>query len=448
MDAAAAEKWRESVSITLDTKGFEPFLTFGEAGFSSELLECTKNFTAPTPIQAQTWPILTSGRDVIGIAETGSGKTLSFALPGLQRCLEARSGGSQQRQSKPAPFVLVLAPTRELAKQSDDVLSDISSVASVVIYGGVPKYEQIKQLNQGKGGRKGADCVVATPGRLLDLLEAEALTLAGVEYLVLDEADRMLDMGFERDVRRIISMCSPKHQTAMFSATWPQAIRKLANDFLTRPVRVTVGSDDLSANVRITQHVEVFEDERKRGQRLLQLLNKVTSTGDRVLVFALYKKEAARLEVMLRQKNFVVSAIHGDLSQEARERAVEAFRNKSVPILVATDVAARGLDIPDVETVINYAFPLTVEDYVHRIGRTGRAGKTGVAYTFFHDFDKNNAGGLVNILREAGQEVPEALTKRYSLFTKKKEHGMYGAHFKNVDPAQSAKRITFDSDSD
>jgi ATP-dependent RNA helicase DBP3 len=228
---------------------------------------------------------------------------------------------------------------------------------------------------------------------LNDLINEGAADLSKVSYLVLDEADRMLDKGFEEDIRRIIGACPSKEtrQTLMFTATWPQSVRELASTFMKQPVKITIGDrDDLRANVRIKQTVEVV-DQRAKEQKLLQLIKQHQSganKNDRILVFALYKKEASRIEGFLRSKGCRVAGIHGDLSQPQRTEALGRFKSGECPLLIATDVAARGLDIPNVKLVINLTFPLTIEDYVHRIGRTGRAGADGMAYTFFTEHDK------------------------------------------------------------
>jgi ATP-dependent RNA helicase DBP3 len=265
-----------------------------------------------------------------------------------------------------------------------------------------------------------------------------------VTYLVLDEADRMLDLGFEPHIRAICSTIRADRQTLMFSATWPTAVQQLASNFLTRPVKVNIGSQELAASHSVTQVVEVV-DQAARDERLLALLKKYhSSRSNRIIIFVLYKKEAPRVESLLKRKGWNAAAIHGDISQAQRTAAVDGFKAGTVPLLIATDVAARGLDIPDVEVVINYSFPLTIEDYVHRIGRTGRAGKKGTAHTFFTAAaDKPRAGELINVLREAKQQVPEELLA-FGTTVKKKEHKLYGAHFKDVDLSKKASKITFD----
>ena len=352
--------------------------------FSRAQMSALKGFASPTPIQAAAWPIALSRRDMVGIAATGSGKTLAFLLPGLVHIAASPPLSAAAR----GPVMLVLAPTRELAMQSAAVAETAGAahgVTSLCVFGGVPKQPQLAAL---LGKSVGVHIVVATPGRLLDLITTDGVSLARVSFLVLDEADRMLDMGFERDVRAILAAISKApgdRQTLMFSATWPEGVRKIASEFMVDPVRVTIGSPDLSASHSVTQLVDVLEP-HERDRALLRLLEKyhggAHKRANRVIVFVLYKKEADRVAAFLAREGWSNGAIHGDLSQDARTRAYYAFKDASVPILVATDVAARGLDIPNVEYVINYSFPLTIEDYVHRIGRTGRGGKTGVAHTF------------------------------------------------------------------
>ncbi|CAG8737413.1 15157_t:CDS:2, partial [Dentiscutata heterogama] len=244
--------------------------------------------------------------------------------------------------------------------------------------------------------------------------------------------DRMLDTGFEEDVRNIILKTREDRQTVMFSATWPESVRKLANDFLTNPIRVTIGSQTLSANRNVTQIVEVIDDPSEKDRRLVTLLEKYHNRKNRVLIFVLYKKEASRVENMLARKGYEAQSIHGDKSQFQRIEALNAFRDGIYPLLIATDVASRGLDIPDVRYVINYTFPLTIEDYVHRIGRTGRAGNKGISHTLFTSCDKVHSGELIRILRQSNQQVPDSLL-RFGTGIKKKEHKAYGAFYKEID---------------
>ncbi|XP_024994350.1 DEAD-box ATP-dependent RNA helicase 5 [Cynara cardunculus var. scolymus] len=415
--------------------------SFSESKLPEELLECCKNFSKPSPIQSNSWPFLLHGRDFIGIAKTGSGKTLAFGLPAMMHILNKRKNKTTK---KVTPLCLVLSPTRELAQQIFDVLAEAgkpSGVRSVCVYGGTSKGPQISAL------KSGVDIVVGTPGRLKDLIEMGVCQLQEVSFVVLDEADRMLDMGFEPEVRSILSQTSTVRQVVMFSATWPLPVHQLAQEFMDpNPVKVVVGSEDLAANHDVMQIVEVLED-RARDERLVTLLEKYhKSRRNRVLVFVLYKKEASRVESMLQRRGWKVVSISGDKQQKARTEALALFKDGSSPLLIATDVAARGLDIPDVEVVINYSFPLTTEDYVHRIGRTGRAGKKGVAHTFFMKENKGLAGELINVLREAGQNVPANLLN-FGTHVKKKESKLYGAHFKEISAdAPKATKIKFDSD--
>ncbi|CAN1354129.1 DEAD-box ATP-dependent RNA helicase 5 [Linum perenne] len=316
-----------------------------------------------------------------------------------------------------------------------------TGIRSLCVYGGTPKGPQISSL------KSGVDIVIGTPGRLRDLMEMDVCHLKEVSFVVLDEADRMLDMGFRQEVQAILSTTASARQMIMFSATWPLDVHKLAEEHMDpNPVKVVVGSEDTAANHDVMQIVEVVDD-RLRDDRLLALLEKYHKTQkNRVIVFALYQKEAERLEGMLRRSGWKVVGIHGNKAQAQRTNALSLFKTGSCPLMVATDVAARGLDVPDVEVVINYSFPLTTEDYVHRIGRTGRAGKKGVAHTFFTHHNKGLAGELVNVLREAKQIVPESLLK-FGTHVKKKESKLYGAHFRELAAdAPKAKKITFNSD--
>ncbi|KAG8382083.1 hypothetical protein BUALT_Bualt05G0039600 [Buddleja alternifolia] len=401
--------------------------SFSESKLPDQVLECCKTFDKPSPIQSHSWPFLLDGRDFIGIAATGSGKTIAFGVPAIMHVLGKRKSKVSKKVN---PLCLVLSPTRELAQQISDVLYDAgkpSGVKSVCIYGGTSKGPQISSL------KSGVDIVIGTPGRIRDLIEMGICQLQEVSFVVLDEADRMLDMGFEPEVRSILSQTGSVRQMVMFSATWPPAVHQLAQEFMDpHPIKVVVGSEDLAANHDVMQIVEVLED-RARDERLLTLLEKYhKSRKNRVLVFVLYKKEASRVENMLQRRGWKAVSISGDKAQNARNQALSQFKEGICPLLIATDVAARGLDIPDVEVVINYSFPLTTEDYVHRIGRTGRAGKKGVAHTFFTKENKALSGELINVLREAKQESK-----------------LYGAHFREIDVnAPKATKIKFDNSDD
>ncbi|KAG6841539.1 hypothetical protein C0991_009904 [Blastosporella zonata] len=449
--AAEVDAFLEKHSITIntpnDTPPTVPVLAFTQLDIPSELQASFKGFKEPSPIQACTWPPALKGLDVVGIAETGSGKTLAFGIPALARLISRPKPSKKSDASTVS--VLVVAPTRELAIQTHDTLSALGKpfgIASVAVFGGVPKEPQVRMLKNANKGTDGLTTriIVGTPGRILDLMQEGVCDLSGVDYLVLDEADRMLDKGFENDIRNIISSTKPanERQTMMFSATWPEAVRRLASTFQKNPVRVTVGSDDLTANSRVEQSVEVFDDARSKDSRLLALLRslshkKTSTTGateSRILVFALYKKEASRVEDMLRRQGYSVGALHGDMTQNARMDTLEKFKNGTTGLMVATDVAARGLDIPNVGAVINYTFPLTIEDYIHRIGRTGRGGRSGKSITFFTGdaHERSLAGELARVLREGGFDY-EAL-KKFPMTIKKKEHSAYGAFFRDDIP--------------
>ncbi|EJT99089.1 DEAD-domain-containing protein [Dacryopinax primogenitus] len=440
--------------IHLSSPTPSPLLTFSQLPVHPTLLEhlLSLKFSQPTPIQACAWPALLEGRDVIGIAETGSGKTLAFGVPALQSLVSNTPAGKPSK-SKPSIKVLVVAPTRELALQTHDTLSSLSApfkLLSVPLYGGVPKPPQLQALAQ-----PGAAVVVGTPGRVLDFARTGELDLSGVGYLVLDEADRMLDRGFEPDIREIVGLTKREgRQTAMFSATWPESVRRLAASFQRDPFRITVGAEDLSANKRVAQSVEVLSssyDKDARLRSLLQSLNHSRQGGkkaeqERTLIFVLYKKEATRVEQSLSRMGYHVAAIHGDMGQQARIAALDEFKQGRVKLLVATDVAARGLDIPAVGTVLNYSFPLTIEDYIHRIGRTGRGGASGKSITFFtgEAHEKALAGELMRVLRDAGCEVPAEMSK-FPNTIRKKEHSVYGAFYRDDIPMDAKpKKITFD----
>lgn len=339
----SADQWYKAndIVVTDPQKGTEwkPILRFAETELSKQVLHACSTFKQPTPIQSACWPIVLKKRDCVGIAETGSGKTLAFGIPALAHLQSIHASGCSSSSSSKLPKVLVLAPTRELAMQISEQFQlaskQMASVKSLCIYGGVPKDEQRKQLS------RGVQIVIACPGRLLDLMEEGCCDLSEVDFVVLDEADRMLDMGFEREVRRILAATSEHKQTVMFSATWPQSIVQLANEFLKQPVKVTVGSPDLGANRNITQLVEVC-DPREKDQKLLQLLQRYhSSRQNRVLVFVLYKKEAARVQQTLGRKGWNCVAIHGDMNQPERTRNFNQFKSGQVPLLIATDVAAR-----------------------------------------------------------------------------------------------------------
>ncbi|CAM6093535.1 unnamed protein product [Calypogeia fissa] len=395
MDVEAYKKMHE-ISTT-GTNVPDPVMTFASTGFPPNLMRELENagFSSPSAIQAMTWPIARQSRDVVAVAKTGSGKTLGYLMPAFLR-MEKRERVLPRRP----PSVLVLAPTRELANQIREEawkFGRSSKISVTCVSGGTPKGPQLRDIE------RGVDVLVATPGRLNDLLEMKAVDLRKVSYLVLDEADRMLDMGFEPQIRAIVDEMSPQRQTLMYTATWPHEVRRIARDLLTDPVQVNIGnSDQLSANKNITQRVEIVSRYEKQ-EKLDRILSSLEPSA-KVLIFCTTKRMCDELSFNLRNK-YTALALHGDKSQRERDYVMQQFKRGSSSILVATDVAARGLDIKDIRMVINYDFPTCVEDYVHRIGRTGRAGATGIAHTFFGFEDSKYAGELVKVLESTGQDV-------------------------------------------
>jgi ATP-dependent RNA helicase RhlE len=326
-----------------------------------------ENYVTPTPIQAQTVPLVLEGRDVVGIAQTGTGKTAAFALPILNRLANSRV----QLERKTCR-VLVLSPTRELSSQildSFDTYGRHLNLTTTLAIGGVPMGKQVRAL------MNGVDVLVATPGRLLDLVESNALRLNRVEVLVLDEADRMLDMGFIHDIRRIVAKMPAQRQTLLFSATMPQAIAELAGQMLRNPAKVAV-TPVASTAERVSQRV-VHVERASKATILAEILRE--EAMERALVFTRTKHGADKLVRILAKARITAEAIHGNKSQPQRERVLAAFRQGQIRILVATDIAARGIDVDGISHVVNYDMPNEPESYVHRIGRTARAGATGVA---------------------------------------------------------------------
>ncbi|GAB5593559.1 ATP-dependent RNA helicase ded1 [Umbelopsis nana] len=388
-------------------------------------------YTTPTPVQKYSIPIVAAGRDLMACAQTGSGKTGGFLFP-LFSELFSKGPAPQPtenssvppgygRTRKAYPTVLILAPTRELVSQiyaEGKKFGYRSWVKSCVVYGGADIGSQLRQIE------RGCDLLVATPGRLVDLIERARISMEQVRYLVLDEADRMLDMGFEPQIRRIVEQEGMPgvhdRTTLMFSATFPRDIQHLARDFLKDYVFLSVGRVG-STSENITQKIEYVEDEDKRSV-LLDILHSNDVTG-LTLIFVETKRMADSLSDFLLGHNFPATSIHGDRTQRERERALEYFRSGRTPIMVATAVAARGLDIANVSHVISYDLPTDVDDYVHRIGRTGRAGNTGLATAFFNRGNKGIAGELADLLKEANQEIPQFLE---SIAREGRSFGGYG----------------------
>merc|ERR1719367_1491865 len=343
---------------------------------------------------------------------TGSGKTLGYLMPGIvhvnhQPYLERGDG----------PIVLVLAPTRELAQQIQEVAQEFgksSKLKNTCVYGGAPKGQQLRDIENG------AEIVIATPGRLIDFLEANKISLRRTTYLVLDEADRMLDMGFEPQIRKIIEQIRPDRQVLMWSASWPKEVRILAEDFLQgEHAHINIGAQDLHANHNILQIVDVC-DEHQKEQKLSRLLDEIgCEATNKILIFVETKRKADELTRLMRRDGYPAMCIHGDKQQKERDWVLGEFKNGATMILVATDVAARGLDVDDVKFVINYDYPNNSEDYIHRIGRTGRKDRTGTAYTLFSPSNGPKAKDLIEVLQEAKQVVnPRLQELAYSGFGK------------------------------
>ncbi|KAK1155394.1 putative ATP-dependent RNA helicase DDX17, partial [Acipenser oxyrinchus oxyrinchus] len=394
------EEFRKKKEITVRGNGCpKPVAKFHQAHFPQYVIDVLveQSFSEPTAIQAQGFPLALSGRDMVGIAQTGSGKTLAYLLPAIvhinhQPYLERGDG----------PICLVLAPTRELAQQVQQVAYEYgksSRIKSTCIYGGAPRGPQIRDLE------RGVEVCIATPGRLIDFLEAGKTTMNRCTYLVLDEADRMLDMGFEPQIRKIIEQIRPDRQTLMWSATWPKEVRQLAEDFLRDSVQINVGALELSANHNILQIVDVCQESDK-DSKLLQLMEEIMAEKEnKTIIFVETKKRCDELTRRMRRDGWPAMCIHGDKSQPERDWVLTEFRSGKAPILIATDVASRGLDVEDVKFVINYDYPNSSEDYVHRIGRTARSTKKGTAYTFFTPGNLRQARDLVRVLQEARQAV-------------------------------------------
>jgi ATP-dependent RNA helicase RhlE len=366
-------------------------MSFEQLGLRAELLGAVsaQGYTTPTPIQAKAIPVILKGRDVLAGAQTGTGKTAAFALPMLQ--MLSRRGGKSRR-----PLALVLTPTRELAAQVGEFVETYGRnlrLRSAVIFGGVAINPQIRRL------RGGVDILVATPGRLLDHAGRGTVNLSQVEMLVLDEADRMLDMGFIHDIRRILKLLAQKRQNLLFSATYTDAVKSLADGLLHSPEHIEVAARRNMATELVTQVVHPVRHARKR-----ELLSHLIREGDwsQVLVFTKTKHGANKLEKQLKTDGISATAIHGNKSQAVRTRALADFKSGAVRILVGTDVASRGLDIDRLPHVVNYELPHVAEDYVHRIGRTGRAGAQGVALSLVSAEER---GLLANIQRLLGHKI-------------------------------------------
>ncbi|KAM9636452.1 putative ATP-dependent RNA helicase DDX43 [Morphnus guianensis] len=371
-------------------------------------------FQKPTPIQSQAWPIILQGIDLIGIAQTGTGKTLAYLMPGFIH-LTSQPISKDQRGG---PGMLVLAPTRELALQveAECLKYTYKGIKSICIYGGGDRKGQIHVVT------RGVDIVIATPGRLNDLQMNNFINLKSITYLVLDEADRMLDMGFEPQIMKILIDVRPDRQTVMTSATWPDGVRRLAKSYLKNPMIVYVGTLDLAAVNTVEQRVIVIAEEEKKA--FMQYFIDSMKPKDKVIIFVGKKLTADDLASDFGLQGIPVQSLHGNREQCDREQALDDFKKGKVRILVATDLASRGLDVHDITHVFNFDFPRNIEEYVHRVGRTGRAGRTGEAVTLVTKSDWRVASELIEILERANQVVPNeliAMAERYKQFQIRKE---------------------------
>lgn len=400
------QQWRDSVEIVVEGENIpQPCCEFDPAMFPPSMQGILQmfqqaKFVRPTPIQAQGWPMALSGRDVVGVAQTGSGKTLAFIIPAIMHIM-----GQPPLNKGDGPIALVVAPTRELAIQIEQEAKQFSrglSISIGCVYGGAPKRTQEHFL------RSGVDILVCTPGRMLDFLERGTTNFRRVTYLVFDEADRMLDMGFEKQIRCMVNQIRPDRQVLMWSATWPKEVRNLARDFLKEGfIKLKVGSDEGKACADVTQRVHVVSS-HQRNSLFQNALQEFYQT--KILIFTATKRGCDELSRQLNSVGWKTNSIHGDKDQSQRERALNDFKAGRTTILVATDVAARGVHVKDMGCVINYDFPQSCDDYIHRIGRTGRAGQKGTAITFFDPRkDAKKARSLVKVLETSQQQVPPEL---------------------------------------
>ena len=418
-------------------------MNFSDMSLSEPILKALKaeGYTTPTPIQAKAIPEVLQGRDLIGCAQTGTGKTAAFALPILELLLAhqgqeeqpapSRDNRRDKHSRKPVKQIraLVLSPTRELAQQIGDSFTSygaFTKLNNTVVYGGVSQYKQQQAL------RFGVDVLVATPGRLLDLMNQRIISLNNVEIVVLDEADHMLDMGFIHDIRKIIDSLPKDRQSLLFSATMPTEIARLAQEMLTNAVRVSV--DPVSSAAKPVEQQVFFIDRKQKIELLVRLLDVLPMTA--VLVFSRTKHGADRIARDLNKQGVPCEVIHGDKSQTARQKALDRFKQKRSRVLVATDIAARGIDVEELPYVVNFDLPDAAETYVHRIGRTGRAGQTGVAISFCANDERNT-------LREIKKIVGNDAIKTMSLsevidFSRKEKNAFQGGEHEFVPAPKKA----------
>jgi len=369
-------------------------LTFNELGLTQHILDALQNegYTNPTPIQEQAIPVILEGKDVFGCAQTGTGKTAAFAIPMIQMLYPKIKDSRGFKYIK----ALVLTPTRELAAQIDESFASYSKQTNLkhdVIFGGVSQYPQVASL------KNGTDVLIATPGRLLDLIGQGYVNLEDLEFFVLDEADRMLDMGFISDIKKIIKYLPKTRQTLFFSATLPPQISDLAHSLLHNPVKIEV--TPVSTTAEKVEQVIYMVAKQDKSSLLIHLIQE--KKINRTLVFTRTKHGADKIAKSLNHANIRAEALHGNKSQQARERALDNFKTGRLKVLVATDIASRGIDIDDLSHVINFDLPNVPETYVHRIGRTGRAGNEGIAFSFC---DKEERAYLKDINKITSQTIP------------------------------------------
>jgi len=387
--------------------------SFAELGLSGQLMRALEDadYKTPTPIQAKAIPLLLDGRDLLGIAQTGTGKTAAFTLPLLHNLEE-----DNERAARCCVRALILAPTRELVIQISDSIKTYGRhmrMRRAVVMGGVGHRPQIDAL------RRGVDVLVATPGRLLDLMDQGHADLSQTEYLILDEADRMLDMGFIRDMRKIIATLPQERQTLLFSATMPRDVAKLASEILYEPERVEIAAKSIAVD-RIEQRVHYIDAGAKR-ERLAELL--AAPDFERVIVFTRTKHGADKVVKHLVRTRIIAEAIHGNKSQGARQRALDNFRKGRTRVLVATDIASRGIDVDDVTHVINFELPNEPESYVHRIGRTARAGANGIAISFCDASERAQLRSIERLIKRSLSVIGEVPPEREDMSAKKSRGG-------------------------
>lgn len=401
MELALVAFYRVSLRLCISaTKEGIILITFDELGLSEQTLTLLKEvgFSAPTEIQSKTIGIVAQRQDLVASAQTGSGKTAAYVLPILDLLRDV------EKTSRAKTRVLVVVPTRELALQVKgefDRFGKDSGLASVVLYGGTGYRQQVRGLH------RGAEIIVATPGRLLDCVNRNFASLAHVQIVVLDEADRLLDMGFMPQVRAVMERVPRNRQTLMFSATIDSRMKKIAEEFLNNPVFVTANSDKIEPSSIEQQFHYIKEVEKEK--KLLSLIQESESSS--ILVFTKTRRKATQVTKRLREQEIQADEIHGDISQSQRVRTLNGFRNGEFNVLVATDVAARGLDIPAITHVINYDLPMLAEDYVHRIGRTGRAGRSGVAHSFISNDQRHLIRAIHEVLKNRGREDEDNATR-------------------------------------